>query len=148
MAFVVFTEFMNLGVTVVAGCHAVCRAGRLDLIIFYFAIGQALILEPRLEKAAAAAAAVIVGLIGRHVNEIFFAHDGFNDKAQILGNRIAIAFADDLAGILNRKFDLQVFVPVGVDLQFAFPDPFCVVFINVFYDEAVRDVEFFQSCQD
>ena len=34
------------------------------------------------------------------------------------------------------------------DFQFPFPDPFCVVFVNVFNDKRVFDVEFFQSCQD
>jgi hypothetical protein len=148
MAFVVFAEFMYLGMTVVAGRHAVCCAGCLDLVVFKFAVGQALFLEPRLEKTAAAPTAVIVGLVGRHIDKIFFSHDRFNDKSQIVGNGITVTFADDLTGILSRKFDFQVFVPVGVDFKFAFADPFRIIFVNVLYDETMLDVEFFQSCQD
>jgi hypothetical protein len=59
-----------------------------------------------LQKSAAAAATVIVGPVRRHVDKIFFAHYCFYNKSQIFGHRISKAFADQLAGILNRKFDL------------------------------------------
>ena len=148
VAAVMFTQFVNLCMTIVASCDAVIGAGGLDLLIFQFAVSQTLFLVTGLEKAAATATAVIVGPVGRHVHEIFFSHHGFNDIAQIFGNGVAIAFADDLAGILNRKFDFEILVPVGVDFQFPLPDPFCVVLINVFDDKIMLDVEFFQSCQD
>jgi hypothetical protein len=83
-----------------------------------------------------------------HVDKIFFAHNGFNHKPQIFGNGIPIAFPDNLTGILDREFDLQVLVPVGVDRQFSFTDPLGIVFINIFYFKIVFQVEFFQSCQD
>jgi hypothetical protein len=101
-----------------------------------------------LEKTAAAAAAEVVGAVGLHVDEVFLAHDGFDDVAQILGDGVTKAFADDLAGILNGELDLEVLVPVGIDLQFAFADPFGVVFVNVFDFKVVLDVEFFQSGPD
>jgi hypothetical protein len=50
---------------------------------------QALLLETGLEKTAAAAAAVVVGAVGLHVDEVFFPHDGFDHEAQVLGNGIA-----------------------------------------------------------
>ena len=145
---IMFTQFMNLCMAIVASRDAVIGSGSLDLLIFQFAVSQALFLVTGLEKAAATATTVIVGPVGYHVHEIFFSHHGFNDIAQIFGNEVAIAFADDLTGVLNRKFDFEILVPVGVDFQFSFPDPFCVVLINVFDDKIMLDVEFFQSCQD
>jgi len=53
-----------------------------------------------------------------------------------------------LTRILDRKFDLEILVPIGIDLEFAFPDPFGVVLVNVFNLKTVVDIEFFQSFQD
>ncbi len=44
--------------------------------------------------------------------------------------------------------DFQILVPIGIDRELSFPDPFCIVFINVLDDKLMLDVEFFQSCQD
>jgi len=147
-AAVVLAELMDLGVAVVAAGNAVSRPGFLDLVVLEPAELQALLLEAGLEKSAPAAAAVVVGPVGLHIDKVFFAHNGFNHESQIFRNRIAVALAYDLAGILNRKFDLQVLVPVGIDLQPALADPFGIVFINVLDDKVVLDVELFQSCQD
>jgi hypothetical protein len=49
---------------------------------------------------------------------------------------------------LNSKFDLQLFVPVGIDLKFAFPNPFGVVLVNILDLKVVLEVEFFQSGPD
>ena len=147
-ATVMLAQFVDLGMAVVAGGNTIVCTGGLDLLVFEAAVFQTLLLEAGLEKPAAPAAAEVVGTVGGHVDEIFFTDDRFDYKAQIIGNRIAIAFADDLAGILDRELDLEVLVPVGIDLEFAFADPFGVVFVNAFDDEIVFDVEFFQSCQD
>ena len=101
-----------------------------------------------LEKTAAAAAAVIVGFVGRHVDKILFAHNGFNHESQIIGNRIAKCFTHELAGILNREFHLQVLVPVGIDLQLSFPDPLGIILNDAFDFKIVGNVEFFQSGPD
>jgi hypothetical protein len=53
-----------------------------------------------------------------------------------------------LTRILDGELDLQVLVPVAVDLQLALPDPFGVIFIDVFDFKIVLQVELFQSCQD
>ncbi len=99
-------QFVNLSVTVVAPGNAVIRAGRLDLLVFQSAVLQALFLKPGLQESAAAAAAVVIGTIGLHVDEIFLAHNRFDNKAKIFRDGIAIALSNDLAGILNREFDL------------------------------------------
>ena len=144
----VFAEFVNLGMAVMASGNAISRSGLLDLLVFDFAELQALIFETRLQKTPAAAAAVVVGAVGLHVDEIFLAHDGLDHEAQVLGDGVAVAFPHDLAGILDGELDLQVLVPVGVDFQFALPDPLGVVFVDVLDLEVMLDVEFFQSGPD
>ena len=145
---VMLAEFVNLGMAVVAAGNAVLGAGGLNLIVFESAEFKALFLEAGLQKTAAAPAAVVVGAVGLHVDKIFFAHHRLDHKPQVFGDGITIAFADDLAGILHRKLDFQVFVPVGVDLEFACADPLGIIFIDVFDFEVVLDAEFFQSGPD
>ena len=86
--------------------NAIIGTGGLDLIILYFPVGKTLFLKARLEKSAAAAAAIVVGTVGLHVDKIFFTHNRLNNKAKVFGNGIPIAFPDNLAGILNREFNL------------------------------------------
>ena len=145
---IVFAQFVNLGVAVVAAGDAVVGAGGLDLLVFKPAVFQTLLLESGLQKTAAAAAAVIVGSVGLHVDKIFFPYNRLDHKTQVFCDGIAVTFTNDLARILNGEFDLQVLVPVAVDLEFALADPLGVVFVDVFDDEVVFDVELFQSCQD
>ena len=145
---VVFRKLVDLGVAVMAASNAIGGAGGLDLVVLLFPIGQAFFLESRLEESAAAAATIVVGFIGLHVDKVFFTHNGFHNKAQVIGNGVTIALADNLAGILNREFNLQILIPIGVDLEFAFPDPFCVVFVNIFNLVFVFKTIFFQSGPD
>jgi hypothetical protein len=144
----VLTEFVNLGMAIVTSGHAVIGAGGPDLIVFEPAVRQPGILIARLEESAAAAAAVIVRSVGVHLDEIFFPHHRFHNKPEVFCNRIPKGFADDLTRILNRKLDLEVLIPVGVDLQFSLPDPFGIIFVDIFYLKGVFDIELFQSCQD
>ena len=148
VAAIMVAEFMDLGVAVMAAGDAVICTGGLDLVVFNFAISQAFFFESGLEESAAAAAAKVVGAVGLHVDEVFFADNGFHHKPQIFGNRITIAFPYNLAGVLNREFNFQVFVPVGVNLEFAFTYPFGIVFVNIFYFKVMFQVEFFQSGPD
>ncbi len=145
---VMFAEFVNLGVTVVTTRNAVVGAGGLDLSIFESAVFKALLLIPGLQETAAAAATKIVGPVGLHVDKIFFAHHRLDHIAKVFGDGVAVAFANDLAGVLNREFDFQVLVPVGIDLEFAFANPFGVVLIDIFDFKVVIEVEFFQSGPD
>ena len=145
---IVFTELMDLGVAVVTAGDTVIGTGGLDLLILEFTEFQALFLETGLEEAAAAAATIVVGAVGLHVDEIFFTHHRFHYIAQIFRDGIAEGFSNDLAGILDGELDFKVFVPVRIDLQFALPDPFGVILVDVFNDKIVLKVELFQSCQD
>jgi hypothetical protein len=101
-----------------------------------------------LEESAAAAAAIIVGPVGNHIDKILFSDHGFDHVSQIFGNGIAKGLTHDLTGVLDGKFNFKVLVPVGIDLEPSFPNPFGIVFIDVFDDKVMLDVEFFQSCQD
>ena len=148
IAAIMVAELMDLGVAVMAAGDAVICTGGLDLVVFNFAISQAFFFESGLEESAAAAATIVVGTIGLHVDEVFFADNGFHHKPQVFGNGVTIAFPYNLAGVLNREFNFQVFVPVGVNLEFAFTYPFGIVFVNVFYFKVMFQVEFFQSGPD
>jgi hypothetical protein len=139
---------MNLCMAVVAAGNAVVSSGSLDLTVFQPTEFQTGFFISGLQKAPAAAAAVIVGAVRLHIDKIFFSHDGFHDIPQIFSDGVSVALAHNLAWVLNRKLYFQILVPIGVDIQFAFPDPSGVIFIDVFYFEFVRDIKFFQSCQD
>jgi hypothetical protein len=147
-AAVMFTELMNLGMTVMAAGNAVIRAGGLDLVILKLAEFQTILFKTRLQETAAAAAAIVVGTVGMHFNEIFFPHNRFDHESQVFSNGVPESFTHDLTGILHRKFDFQILVPVGVDFQPAFPDPLGIIFVDVLDDKVMLDLEFFQSCQD
>ncbi len=142
------TELMNLGMAVVAAGDTVIRAGLLDLLILQPAELQPLFFHAGLQKTTATAATVIVGPVGNHINKIFFTDHRFDHISQVFGNGIAKRLAYDLTGVLDGEFNLEVLVPVGIDLEPSFPDPFGIVFIDVFDDKVVLDVELFQSCQD
>jgi len=148
VAAIMMAEFMDLGVAVVTSGDAVNCAGGLDLIVFDLPVSQAFFLESGLKKSATAATAEVIGAVGLHVDEVFFADNGFHYKPQVVGNGVAIAFSYNLTGILNRKFDFQVFVPVRVNLEFAFTYPFGIVFVNIFYFKVLFQVKFFQSGPD
>ena len=145
---VVFAQFMDLCVAVVAGGNTVIRFGCLNLVVLDLTVFKPFFLEPGLQETAAATAAEVVRPVGVHGDKVFFTDHGFDHEAQVFGNRVPVALANDLAGILDREFDLQVLVPVGIDLQFAFTNPFCIILIDTFDFKVVCDVEFFQSGPD
>jgi hypothetical protein len=148
VAAIMVAEFMDLGMAVVAAGDAVVCAGGLNLLIFDFPVRQAFFFKSGLEESAAAAAAKVVGAVGLHIDKVLFSDNGFHHKPQVIGNGVSIAFSDNLTGILNRKFNFQVFVPVGVYLKFAFTNPFGIVLVNIFYFKVLFQVKFFQSGPD
>ncbi len=123
-------KIVNLGMTVMACSNAIISSRSHNLIKFYLAVLMTRVSVSGLQIPATATATVVVGFVGGHVNKILFPNNGLHHKPQILCYRITIAFPDDLTWILNRELDLQILVPVGIDLQFAFPDPFGVILVN------------------
>ena len=148
MTAIVLAQFVNLGMTVVTSGNAVVRSRCFDLLIFELSVYQTLFLESGLQESTATAAAVVIRFVRLHIDEIFFTYHGFDHKTQIVCNGIAKGLSNDLAGVLNRKLDLQILVPVGIDLQFSFTDPFGIIFIDVLDFKIMFDVEFFQSGPD
>ena len=124
------TDVVNLRMTVMTAGYTIICAGLHYLIKFEFAVVPSFLLKPGLEKTAAAATAIIVGSIGGHLNDVFGANDLSDDIAQILGDSLAIALSDNLAGILDGEFDLAFLIPVGIDLQASFANPFGVILVN------------------
>jgi hypothetical protein len=148
MSLEVFAEFVDLRVAVVAGRHAIGGARGLDLLVLEPAVTQPGFLVAGLQEPTPTAAAIVIGTVGHHIDEVLLPHHGFDNEAQILGNGIAVALAYDLAGVLDGELDAQILVPIGIDLQLALPDPTGIIFVNILDLEAVGNVEFFQSCQD
>jgi hypothetical protein len=64
MTSIVFSKFMDLIMTVMAGGNAVLGTGSQDLILFYFTVFQTFFVKAGLKVSAAAAATEIVGIIG------------------------------------------------------------------------------------
>jgi hypothetical protein len=148
MSAIMLAQFVNLGMAVMASGDAIVCTGRLDLLIFKLSIQQALILESGLQESTTATAAIIIGSIGLHIDEIFFAHHGFHHKPQVFCDGVAITLSNDLAGILHRELDFQILVPVRIDLQLAFTNPLGIILINILDFKIVFEVEFFQSGPD
>jgi hypothetical protein len=124
-----------------------CASGQ-DLFGFQAAILSTGILITGLEKTASASAAVIVGFVGCHVDEIFFTHNGLDHVPQVFSHRVAEGFSYKLAGVLDREFNLQVFIPVGIDLELSFPDPLGVILNDAFDFEIEGDFELLRSEPD
>ena len=106
------TQFMDLGMAVVAACNAVVSPCGFNLCVLDLTVFKSLIFKSGLKKTAATAAAIIIGSVRLHIHKIFFSDNGFDNKPQIFGYGITIAFSDDLAGILYCEFYFQVFIPV------------------------------------
>jgi len=141
-------DIMNLGMAVVAGRDAIMGTGCHDLFEFQPAVRTSGFGKAGLQETAAAPTAIVVGPVGKHVDEILFSHNGFDNKPQVLRHRITKAFSNQLAGVLNCELDFQVLVPVGIDLQFSFPYPLGITLNNAFDFKIMRNIEFFQSRPD
>jgi hypothetical protein len=142
------TQIMDLGMTIVTWGNAIVCLGGQDLVCLGLPISPSFFGESGLEKTASAAAAKIVGLVGGHVDEVFFTHHGLDNVPEIIGNGISQCFSHQLAWILDSEFDLSVLVPVTAGFELSFLDPLCVELDDAQDFKFMLDVEFFQSCQD
>lgn len=123
-------DIMHLGMAVMTAGNAVIGPGLDDLVELDLAVGSPLLGIARLQEAAATTAAIVVRFVRRHLDDVLFTNHRFDDEAEIIGNRIAKALADDLAGILDGESDAEIFIPVGIDLQPPLTNPFGVILVN------------------
>ena len=128
--FVMMSQIVHLGMTVVAAGDAVIGAGLNDLIILELAVIPAGIGESRLQESAAAAATVVVRFVGCHLDDVFFTDDRFDHKPKIIGNLVPIPLPDDLTGVLDGELDLTLAVPFGTGLEAPFTDPLRVILVD------------------
>ncbi len=73
-------QIANLRMAVMAWRNTIISPRVLDLIEFQFSKVTSGFSESRLQITSAAAATVIVGSVGMHVNEMLFTHNRFDDK--------------------------------------------------------------------
>jgi len=147
-AFIMLSQVMYLCMAVVARGDGILSPCGLNLVELHLAIFTALFGKSRLQKTTASAATIVVGLIGCHINEVFRTDNFFHHITQVISHWVAKGFSNQLAGILNGEGHFQVLVPVGADLQFSFPYPFCIILNDAGNLEIVFNVEFFQSGPD
>jgi len=146
--FIVFRQIVDLGMAIVTGRNAVIRLSCQNLVQLQFAVFVTGVNISGLQEPAAAAAAVVIGPIGHHIDKVLFTHNRLHNESQIFCHRVAEALTDDLAGILYREFDAQIPIPVGIDLEFPFTYPFGVILVDAGNLEVVFYTEFFQSRPD
>ena len=139
---------MDLGMAVMTAGDAVIGTGGDNLVELDLAVGPALIGKSRLQETTATAATVIIRFVRSHFDDVFRTDDRGDNESQIIGNRIAKAFTNNLTGILDGELYFPLFVPVGINLQSSFPDPFRIILIDGGNFKIVFDVEFFQSSPD
>jgi hypothetical protein len=58
-----------------------------------------------LQEPPATTAAKIIGHVGIHINKIFFADAGFEDKTEIFRQGVAKGFPHQVTGVLDRKLN-------------------------------------------
>jgi hypothetical protein len=142
------TNIVDLGMAVMTAGDAIIRTGGHNLVKFNFPVGAPFFGEAGLQEPAATTTTVIIGLIWGHLDDIFLTHHRLDDKSQVISDFVTFAFADNLAGILNRKLDFSVLIPGGTDFESALSDPFGIVGINRSNFKLMVDIEFFQSSPD
>jgi hypothetical protein len=144
----VFGEIMQLGVTIMTRRNNVLRTSSQDLVVFAPAIGLAGCLISGLEETSATSATVIIDLVWPGIDEILLTNTRFQNETGFIGPQVAKTLANNIAGILDGKLDFFVFIPVGIDGEFALANPVSVKEDNVPDLELVRNVKFLQSSLD
>jgi hypothetical protein len=145
---IMFMQIVNLCVAVMTGRNAIIRFCSHYLLKFAFAVLAPGFGKSGLKESPAAATAVVVRLVGSHLYKIFLAHNRFNNIPQVICHGIAQTLTNQLARVLYGKFYSAIFVPVGIDFEFSFPDPLGIILNNALALEIVLDIEFFQPDPD
>jgi hypothetical protein len=112
MATIVFFQIMDLGMTVMARSYGIVSSGIHDLLRFQLAISTTCVGKSRLQKTAAAAATIVVGFVGSHVDEIFLSDNLFHNIAEIIGHGVAVGLSNKLTRVLDGEGYLEILVPV------------------------------------
>lgn len=121
------THIMDLGMAVMTSRNTIISPGFYYLLVFDLAVLTALFGKARLEETATTATTEVVGFIGLHFNNVFFANQGFNHETKVICNTVPIPFSHYLTGVLDGKFDAPLTVPLRVHLKSALTYPFGVV---------------------
>lgn len=121
------SNIMNLGMAVMAAGNTIISPGGNDLVEFHLAVSTAFFRISRLQESPAAAAAVIIGFVRGHFDDVFLTDYRFDNKSQIVGDGIAKAFPDYLTGVLDGECNLKILIPVGTHLKSPFTNPFCII---------------------
>src|SRR6056297_2606131 len=103
---------MDLSMTVVTGDDAIIGSSSFDLVKFDLAELPSLIVITGLKSTAATSATEVIGFVRSHIYKILFPNYRFDNKAQIISNRISKAFSNYLARILGSKLNTQILIPV------------------------------------
>jgi hypothetical protein len=82
-------QIMYLGMTVVTGSNRVIGPGSKYLIQLKFSVLPPFLGVRGLQESASAAAAVVVGFVGIHVNVVLFTDYGLDHKSEIIGHRVS-----------------------------------------------------------
>ena len=143
-----FMQVVNLCVAVMARCNTVIRPCRHYLLKLSFAVITSGFGKPGLKESSSAATAVVVRFVGSHFYKIFLSHNGFNNIPQVIRHRIAQTLTNQLARVLYGKCYSEIFVPIGINFQFPFPDPLGIILNNALALKIVLNVEFFQPDPD
>ena len=101
-----------------------------------------------MQESSTTATAVVVGFVWCHIDEVLRTYNLFYHVAKVISHGVAKGLSHQLARILDGELNLQVFVPVGIDRKFSFPDPLSVVLDDAGNFKVVFNVEFFQSGPD
>lgn len=142
------TQVMDLRMAVMTWGNTVIRLSVEDLVNLQLTIQATLFRKTGLEESTTTAATEVVGLVGIHLDVVFFTNNFFYNKAKIVGNRVTKGFAYQLTWILNGEGNLAFLVPVGTWVQLAFTYPLCVVLDDRLDFKVRSKTEFLQSGPD
>jgi hypothetical protein len=145
---VIFFEVVYLSMAVMARCQTVVCPGLHDLFELSLPVISPGLGKPGLKVTPAAPATVVVGSVGMHVHEILFTHHRFDDIPHVFGHCIPETFSNQLARVLNREFDFQILVPLGIHFQLSFSDPLGIILNDTLAFKLMIDIEPLQSDPD
>ncbi len=144
----VISQFMNLGMTIMAAGDAIGGPGLLNLAIFDLAVEESLLFVTGLKKAPAPATTEVIGFIGSHIDKVLLSHTRLDHKAHVIGSRVSKAFPNDLTRVLKGELNAKLIVPAGIGFQLSFTNPRGVKGVHGLYVKFMGNFKLVQSYQD